>query len=450
VSALKKYSVISLFSGAMGLDLGLHSTRYFNLLACVEKEPVFCQTIKANQAAGRLSEQVKIFEGDVNTISPEDILHATGLHPGELDILIGGPPCQSFSTAGKRQSIQDHRGTLLWCFLAYVKILQPKFFLMENVRGLLSASLKHRKLAERPESGGRQLSEVEQAGSVVRQFASELNGIPDASYRVDCFEVNAVNYGSPQIRERVLFFGNRFNAQISFPTPTHVHPTNLDGQLSLLENDKKPWNTLRNAIGDLRENNPELLDFSPRKKAFLDMVPQGGNWRCLPIEVQQKSMGKAFFAKGGRSGWWRRLSFDLPCPTLVTMPNHASTSLCHPQETRVLSVREYARVQEFPDEWEFCGNTAEKYAQIGNAVPLRLGKIAGELLARQLDELYERNFTRYNVTLNFFNIIYMQSHVRTRRWFKDGESIVWNDGELNNDVIYARPKTTKRISTVGA
>lgn len=434
----------------MGLDLGIHNTGRFELLACVEKEPIFCQTIRSNQAAGRLSQQTKVFEGDINTILPEDVLRATGLKPGELDVLVGGPPCQSFSTAGKRQSIQDHRGTLLWRFLYYVKILQPKFFLMENVRGLLSASLKHRKLAERPENGGHKLSEVEQAGSVVRQFASELHEIPEASYRVDCFEVNSVNYGSPQIRERVLFFGNRFNAQVSFPAPTHVNPTTLDGQPSLLQPDKKPWSTLRDAIGDLHDNNQELLDFSPRKKAFLDMVPQGGNWRCLPLDAQKESMGRAFFAKGGRSGWWRRLSFDLPCPTLVTMPNHASTSLCHPIETRVLSVREYARIQEFPDCWVFAGNTAEKYAQIGNAVPLRLGQIAGELLSKNLDELEGRELVGYNEKLDFFNIIYLQSHVRTRRWFKNGESIVWNDGESNSEVLYAQQKTTKKVSTVGA
>jgi len=332
-------------------------------------------------------------------------------------------------------------------------MLEPKIFLMENVRGLLSASLKHRKLAERPENGGLKLSEIEQPGSVIRQFAKELNDNFGASYRVDCFEVNAVNYGSPQIRERVLFFGNKYNAKISFPAPTHVNPATLDNQhnlLDVLEETKRPWNTLRSAIGDLHETNPELLDFSPRKKAFLDMVPQGGNWRCLSPVAQKESMGSAFFAKGGRSGWWRRLSFDLPCPTLVTMPNHASTSLCHPTETRVLSVREYARIQEFPDDWIFSGNTAEKYAQIGNAVPLRLGKIAGGLLVKTLDELEKRNFLSYNKKLEFFNVIYMQSHVRTRKWFKNGESIVWNDGKLNDNVLYAQPKTIKKVSTVGA
>ena len=140
---------------------------------------------------------------------------------------------------------------------------------------------------------------------------------------------------------------------------------------------KQPWATLRNAIGDLQEETPLVLDFSPRKKSFLALVPPGSNWRSLPVELQRESMGRAWHAKGGRSGWWRRLTFDLPCPTLVTMPNHASTALCHPVETRALSLREYARIQEFPDEWEFSGTVSEQYRQVGNAVPTRLGKIAG-------------------------------------------------------------------------
>src|SRR4029077_19488509 len=131
-----------------------------------------------------------------------------------------------------------------------------------------------------------------------------------------------------------------------------------------------------------------LMDFSPRKKSYLSMVPEGSNWRSLPEEVAKESMGKAYYAKGGRSGWWRRLTFDLPSPTIVTMPNHAGTALCHPTETRALTLRECARIQEFPDDWEFCGTTQQKYAQVGNAVPIRLGEICGDLLARQLSDLY--------------------------------------------------------------
>lgn len=447
---MDKYSVVSLYSGAMGLDLGLHSTGRFNLLACLEKEPIFCNTIRENLMRGGLPSLTKVYETDINLIPPQQLMDELGLKPGELDVLIGGPPCQAFSTAGKRKSVQDYRGTLLWRFLDYITVLQPKFFLIENVRGLLSASLKHRKIAERPENGGSPLSDDELPGSVIRKFASELSCISGYSYRVDCFEVNSVNYGSPQIRERVLFFGNRYNLKVDFPLPTHVNPATINTQISLLNDDRKPWSTLRDAIGDLSENNPELLDFSPRKKYFLSMVPEGGNWRSLPEEVQKESMGRAYYAKGGRSGWWRRLSFDLPCPTLVTMPNHASTSLCHPKETRVLSVKEYARIQEFPDEWIFCGNTAEKYTQIGNAVPVRLGYVAGCVLAEELDELCTRNYQIANEKLDNFNIIYIQSHVRTRKWYSNGKSILWSDGFQNTNILYSVSKTLKKVSKVGS
>ena len=162
-----------------------------------------------------------------------------------------------------------------------------------------------------------------------------------------------MNYGAPQLRERALFIGNRFNRLVEFPHPTHG-PITGHTQLTLFDlslGEVEPFATLGDAIANLVEEDPLVMDFSPRKKRYLSMIPPGGNWRCLPPEVAKESMGKAYVAKGGRSGWWRRLSFDLPCPTIVTMPNHASTALCHPMEVRALSLRECARVQEFPDEW---------------------------------------------------------------------------------------------------
>ena len=212
---------------------------------------------------------------------------------------------------------------------------------------------------------------------------------------MDCFEVNAVNYGAPQLRERALFIGNRFNAQVAFPAPTHggaqdSDQSDLSGPVGV-----KPWNTLGDAISGLCEISPVLMDFSPRKKGYLAQVPPGSNWRSLPPSVQKVSMGKAWLAKGARSGWWRRLSMDLPCPTLVTMPNHASTSLCHPTQVRALTLREYACIQEFPADWEFCGAPSEQYAQAGNAVPLRLGKVAGGVIAGKMDLLAKRTWRPY-------------------------------------------------------
>ncbi len=432
----------------MGLDIGLEQTGRFRLLACVEKEPAFCETIRANHRAGRLPRNLKVIEADISQVDPTQLLASVGLRPGELDVLIGGPPCQSFSTAGRRRTVQDPRGTLLWQFLRFVEALRPRFFLMENVRGLLSAALQHRSIAMRPEKGGPPLEPDEMPGSVVRLFAEDLQRIPGAPYHMDCFEVNAVNYGAPQLRERALFIGNRYNVEVNFPDPTHGPRHAKKGrQVSLFgedEQDLLPWRTLGDALAGLKDDAPVIMDFSPRKKAFLRLVPPGSNWRSLPLELQKESMGEAWFAKGGRSGWWRRLSFDLPCPTLVTMPNHAGTALCHPAEVRALTLREYARIQEFPDEWVFCGSPSEQFAQAGNAVPVRLGRVTGEVVGRALDGLRERHWQPSRKKLDAYRVIYVQSHVRTRQWFKDGETFIWDQNGGSEQPTYAAPKTKRK------
>jgi DNA (cytosine-5)-methyltransferase 1 len=378
------------------------------------------------------------------------LLADVGLAPGELDLLCGGPPCQSFSTAGRRGTVQDVRGTLLWQFLRFVEAMRPKFFLMENVRGLLSAAIRHRPIKQRPEQGGKAYESDEVPGSVVRRFAADLGAISGQPYRMDCFEVNAVNYGAPQLRERALFIGNRYDAVVDFPDPTHGPPDEgATGPPMLFDAGPtmklRPWRTLGDAIGNLRETAPVVMDFSKRKKKYLAMVPPGSNWRSLPDAVQQESMGSVWHAMGGRSGWWRRLSFDLPCPTLVTMPNHAGTSLCHPFETRALSLEEYERIQEFPSDWEICGTTAQRYAQVGNAVPLRLGEVAGQVIADALDKLAENEWKVQPEVGERYRIIYVQSHVRTRQWYKNGTTFVWQEGDDNGDARYGKPKTRLRV-----
>ena len=447
-----KYKIVSLFSGAMGLDIGLEQAGRFRVVAAVEQEHAFCETIRANHVAGRLPAEFRLFERDIKTLDPADILEATGLRVGELDLLVGGPPCQSFSTAGKRRTVQDPRGTLLWDFLRFVEALRPRFFLMENVRGLLSAALQHRQIAERPEKGGPPLKPDEEPGSVIRLFADDLQGIPGAPYHMDCFEVNAVNYGAPQLRERALFVGNRYKAVVNFSDPTHgpAKPVGQAQGVLFGTPEVTRWRTLGEALDGLEDPEPVLMDFSPRKKRYLSMVQPGSNWRSLPTEIQQESMGRAWSAKGGRSGWWRRLSFDLPSPTLVTMPNHASTALCHPTEVRALTLREYARIQEFPDEWEFRGTPAEQYVQVGNAVPVRLGRVAGTVLARELDALREQAWQPYARRSPAYRIVYVQSHVRTRQWFKNGETFAWQDGETNDHAVYAAPKTRRKSRALQA
>jgi DNA (cytosine-5)-methyltransferase 1 len=405
------------------MDLGFELQGDFEILACVEIDKAACETIRVNAELGHFLGNPKVYCRDLLEFSPQELMNEIGIEPGQIDLLVGGPPCQSFSTAGRRQSVQDRRGTLLWRYLEFVEALRPKAFVMENVRGLMSASLKHRAISERPEKGGPELTEDEIPGSVISKFVDDLREQTQGQYRVDAFEVNSANYGAPQIRERVIFIGNSFGVEVEFPEPSHGVETEKN-QSDLF--DKKatkliPWTTLRGAIGDLKECEPELMDFSPRKKGFLSLVPEGGNWRSLPIDVQQESMGKAWHAKGGRSGWWRRLSWDFPCPTLVTMPNHASTSLCHPENVRALSVQEYARIQEFPDEWVFCGKTSEKYKQIGNAVPICLGKVTAQVVSDLLDEMQAPVGKTYRGSFEAFRRVYINSHIRTRRWFKAGE-----------------------------
>lgn len=450
--AMQRFKAISLFSGAMGLDIGLEQTGRFEVLAVVEVNPVFCETIRINRDAGRTARRdLRVYQADIGALSPRRLLEDLHLRPGELDLLVGGPPCQTFSTTGRRQTVQDHRGTMIWEFLRFVDVLKPRFFLMENVRGLVSAALKHRPIKDRPRQSGQSLRRDEVPGSVLRQFAEDLGAMSDAPYRLDAFEVNAVNYGAPQLRERLVCIGNRLGRVVEWPAPTHGHSSvaakNSNRSHALVE----PFRTLSHAIGKFRETCPEVLDFSPRKKRYLSMVPSGGNWRSLPANVQRESMGKAWHAKGGRSGWWRRLSYDLPCPTIVTMPNHASTSLCHPEEVRALSARECALVQEFPVDWEFVGTTQEKYTQIGNAVPTRLGKVAGEVIAACLDDISvgraaaeSIDHGRDLICSTNYRLVYVQSHVRTRKWYKGGRTYVWAQDADNSDTKYRPPVTERR------
>lgn len=235
----------------------------------------------------------------------------------------------------------------------------------------------------------------------------------DIGYSVDCFVVNSVNYGAPQIRERLIFVGNRHGLVADFPTPMFSNRP---------EDGLPPFKTLGDVIGrGFVDPCPEVMNFSPRKLKYLSMIPEGGNWRSLPVDIQQESMGKSWFLKGGRSAYWRKLSFAFPSPTVVTMPNHAGTSMCHPTELRAISVGEAAAIQEFPREWKFSGSTTEKFRQVGNAVPCILGHIAGEVVK----DLLKRIELGENPTREFpaYRVVHLRPHVRTRKFWKDGKAI---------------------------
>ena len=433
----------------MGLDLGLEQTGRFVTRAVVEQTPSFCKTIMRNRDAGNLRDpNMLIYENDVRELSPLMLLDDLGLAVGEVDVVIGGPPCQAFSTSGRRRTTNDSRGTLLWEMLRFIEELKPQFFLIENVRGLMSAALAHRPIAERPQNGGPPLMPEEQPGSVVRQFMEDLDG----QYRLDIFEVNAVNYGAPQLRERVFFVGNRLGKVVQFPDPTHgQNRSNVDTKdLTLFGSDSTaspllPFRTLGEALENLDDPTPVCHDFSPRKKYYLSQVPPGSNWRALPEDIARESMGRAFYAKGGRSGWWRRLSMDLPSPTIVAIPSHASTSLCHPTETRALTLRECARIQEFPDHWEFEGTPQEQFTQVGNAVPVRLGEVAGDAIANELDDAQSGNTTS-QTEVPHIRHVYLQSHVRTRRWYKNGQTVIRAEGDESSN--YGAPQTIRREHVV--
>jgi DNA (cytosine-5)-methyltransferase 1 len=249
-------------------------------------------------------------------------------------------------------------------FLRVVREAKPQFFVMENVRGIMSSAIVHRPLAERG-PGFPPLEPEEQYGSAFAMILAELQA---TGYSMFFNLMNAADFGVPQRRDRLMFIGSRDGQRVILPTPTHAQKPE-DGRL--------PWTTLRSALTDLKDPEPEFTQIPPGKRRFMALVPEGGNWHDLPVELQAEALGRAFVSWGGRTGFYRRLSWDAPTPALTTKPDSKATMLCHPSELRPLTVREYARVQQFPDDWQFEGSPAQKYQQIGNAVPVGLGHLIG-------------------------------------------------------------------------
>lgn len=356
---MSKPKLMSFFSGAFGLDIGLEEAG-FDVIWANEIEKDFANTIKLNRP------YVNVCQADMTELDPLKIMRELGLKVGELDLMAGGPPCQSFSTAGRRLSINDPRGNLMLRYVQWINIFRPKYFILENVKGLLSAPIKHTPHAQRGKDWTPTPEEAH--GSALRLVLAEIEKI---GYKVNYRLINTANYGVPQTRERVVMLGSRDGDILEFPEPTHAK----DGKNGL-----RPWVTLREALSNIDNSEIEHSTYSESRLKYIRQVPAGGNWRSLPPDLQEEAMGGAFKSGGGKVGFYRRLSWDKPSPTVTTSPHQKATDMCHPQFDRPLSVREYARIQQFPDDWQFFGSTSQKYKQIGNAVPVGLGRVLGKTI----------------------------------------------------------------------
>jgi DNA (cytosine-5)-methyltransferase 1 len=320
----KKFKVIELFAGAGGLALGIEKAD-FEPLGLIEFDKSAVDTLKFNRKSWN------VIHADIANISCLDLEEYFSIKSGELDLLSGGAPCQSFSYAGKRLGLDDARGTLFYHYAVFLQKLQPQMFLFENVKGLLTH-----------DNGN--------------TYNTMVKIFEDSGYTIQKSVLNAWDYGVAQKRERLITIGvrndlvNKVNFQ--FPTPHSYKPV------------------LRDILNDVPKS--VSSEYSHHKKKIFDLVPQGGYWRDVPEEIAKEYMKSCWYMKGGRTGILRRLSMDEPSLTVLTSPSQKQTERCHPLESRPLTVRENARCQSFPDEWVFCGSVGEQYKQVGNAVPVNL------------------------------------------------------------------------------
>ena len=320
-------TAIELFAGAGGLALGLELAG-IKTLEYVEFDKACCETLRANRS------EWNIVCDDIHNVD-------FTAYRDKVDIVSGGFPCQAFSFAGKKLGFEDTRGTLFHEFARCVKEVNPKVFLAENVRGLVSHD----------------------NGRTLRTIIDVLEGL---GYTTQYQVLNAAYYGVGQKRERIVIIGIRNDLNITF---TYPKP---DAKMT----------TLRQALKDCPPSIGE--EYSEKKRKVLELVPPGGCWVNLPEDVAKTYMGKSYYSGGGRRGMARRISWDEPCLTLTCSPSQKQTERCHPEETRPFTVREYARIQSFPDDWKFCGGISDQYKQIGNAVPVEMARRIGVQLKKAI------------------------------------------------------------------
>lgn len=374
---------LSFFSGAMGLDIGIEKAGFDIRLAC-EIDKYCRQTIVLNKPRMALL-------SDINEYTEQDILNAAGLTAtDDIDLVVGGPPCQAFSTAGKRQAFNDDRGNVFLKFIDLALELSPKYIVIENVRGLLSCPLDHRPHEERG-SEFPDLTADEMKGGALNFVLSKLK---QSGYSYSFNLYNSANFGTPQVRERVIIICSRDGQAPPYLTPTHSQ----DKEYNLPK-----WKTFKQAVKGLKEH--QHINFPEKRLKYYRMLKSGENWRNLPESLQKEALGKSYYAGGGKTGFLRRLDWNKPSPTLVTHPAMPATDLAHPEENRPLSIQEYKCIQEFPDSWELAGPLIQQYKQIGNAVPSSLGFAVGRLinsliLKEKPQQFVGFNYSRYKNTSN--------------------------------------------------
>ncbi len=321
---------IEVCAGCGGLSTGFLQAG-FKALLLNEIQPTFCKTLRTNHPG------VKVQQGSMIDLDLTP-------YKGTVDILQGGVPCQAFSHAGERKGLEDPRGKLIVQFNKLINQCEPKLFLVENVKGLLT----HNK--------------GETLKSVLKLFEN------DGTYKVYHKVLNAVDYEVPQKRERIIIVGVHSSIEKPFTFPAKSKKIVL----------------LKDVLMDVPPS--PGMKYPEHKVEVMKQVPQGGCWVDLPKDVQKAYMGeKSLAAGGGKRGMARRLSMNEPSLTLTTSPCQKQTERCHPIETRPLNVREYARIQTFPDSYVFEGSMGNQYKQIGNAVPVNLAVA----LAKQIKQFLQ-------------------------------------------------------------
>jgi DNA (cytosine-5)-methyltransferase 1 len=342
VKASQNYSVLELFAGAGGLAVGMEKAG-LNCVVLNEIDKWACQTLRNNRP------HWNVLEGDIKDFD-------FSKYRDTVDVVTGGFPCQAFSYAGKKLGLNDARGTLFYEFARVVREVNPPICIGENVRGLLS----HEK------------------GRTLEGMVSILNEI---GYNVVPVEVlKAINYRVPQKRERLFLVGVRKDIDTKYEYPKkHKKTYTLSDALK------------KGCLYDCKVPKSDGSKYPNHKKTVLDLIPPKGYWRDLPIEIQKDYMGKSFFLGGGKTGMARRIGWDEPSLTLTCSPAQKQTERCHPDETRPFTIREYARIQTFPDDWNFIGSVSQQYKQIGNAVPCNLGEEIGYSIIKFLNNYYSKS-----------------------------------------------------------